>query len=134
MSATQPVPRIPREQQRERMRRDRAAAQAVRVAFPAVQQLRLELEFSGVGATVPASQVHVLHPPARAFFEFQCPYADCDGRFDLTNAVEAALASPERRATGTLQCTGLRARDHLSKQDCALQLRYTVGISYTPER
>jgi hypothetical protein len=134
VSAAPPASRIPREQQRERMRRDRAQAQAVRVAFPAVQQLRLELEFSGAGASVPASQVHVLHPPARAFFEFQCPYADCDGRFDLANAVEAALASPEHRATGTLECMGLRARDHLSKQDCALRLRYTVHVTYTQER
>ena len=116
------------------MRRDRAAARVVRAAFPAVQQLRLELEFSGSGATVPASQAHVLHPPARAFFEFQCPYADCDGRFDLTEAVNAALASSQRRVKGTLECTGLRARDHLSKQACALHLRYTVHVTYTPER
>ena len=134
MSTALPAPRVPRDQQREQMRRDRAAAQALRVAFPAVQQLRLELEFSGAGTILPASQVHVLHPPARAFFEFQCPYADCDGRFDLARAVEAALASPERRATGTLECMGLRARDHLSKQDCALQLRYTIRVTYTQER
>ncbi len=134
MSTALPAPRVPREQQREQMRRDRAAAQALRIAFPAVQQVRLELEFSGTGATVPASQLHVMHPPSRAFFEFQCPYADCDGRFNLANAVEAALASPKLRATGTLECTGLRARDHLSKQDCALQLRYTVRITYDRER
>jgi hypothetical protein len=134
VSTALPAPRVPREQQREQMRRDRAAAQALRIAFPAVQQVRLELEFSGAGATVPASQLHVMHPPARAFFEFQCPYADCDGRFNLANAVEAALASPKLRATGTLECRGLRARDHLSKQDCALQLRYTVRITYDRER
>jgi hypothetical protein len=98
-----------------------------------VRQLRLELEFCGSGASVPASQAHVLHPPARAFFEFQCPYADCDGRFDLAAAVNAALVSSERRATGTLECTGLRARDHLSRQACGLHVRYTVHVSYTQE-
>lgn len=116
--------------QRERMRRDRAAARAVGVAFPAVQQLRLELEFSGACASAPAWQAHVLHPSARAFFEFQCPYGDCDGRFDLTNAVNAALASPEHRTMGTLECTGLRARDYLSKQTCALHLRYAIHVMY----
>lgn len=116
--------------QRERMRLDRAAARVVCVAFPRVQQLRLELEFSGAGANVPAGQAHVLHPPARAFFEFQCPYGDCDGRFDLTDAVDSALSSPEHRTMGTLQCTGLRARDYLSKQTCALHLQYAIHVLY----
>jgi len=119
-----------RDEQRERMRRDRAAARVVCVAFPAVQQLRLELEFSGSGANVPAGQTHVLHPPARAFFEFQCPYGDCDGRFDLTDAVNAALSNPEHRTMGTLECTGLRARDYLSKQTCALHVQYAIRVIF----
>jgi len=119
-----------RVEQCERMRRDRAAARVVSVAFPAVQELRLELEFSGAGANVPAGQAHVLHPPARAFFEFQCPYGDCDGRFDLTDAVDAALSSSEHRTMGTLECTGLRARDYLSKQTCALHVRYAIRVVY----
>jgi len=122
-----PASRVAR---RERMRRDRAAARVVCVAFPGVQELRLEFEFSGAGANVPAGQAHVLHPPARAFFEFQCPYGDCDGRFDLTDAVDAALSNPRHRTMGTLECTGLRARDYVSKQTCALHLRYTIHVMY----
>ena len=133
MNATVPVPRISREERREWMRRDRAAAQPVRLMFPALKRLRLELEFSGAGPRLPAAQTHVLYPPARAFFEFQCPYADCDGRFDLTDAVNAALATPAHRATGTLECTGLRARDHLAKQPCSLYLGYTIQATYTQE-
>lgn len=127
MNGAVPASRIA---QRERMRLDRAAARVVCVAFPAIQQLRIELEFSGAGTNVPARQAHVLHPPARAFFRFQCPYGDCDGRFDLTDAVGAALSSPEHRTLGTLECTGLRARDHLSKQTCALHLRYAIHVVY----
>jgi len=122
-----PVSRIA---QRERMRLDRAAARVVCVAFPAIQQLRIELEFSGAGTNVPARQAHVLHPPARAFFKFQCPYGDCDGRFDLTDAVDAALSNAEHRTMGTLECTGLRPRDYLSKQPCALLLRYAIHAVY----
>src|SRR5579872_2723035 len=110
------------------MRVDRAAARVVCVALPAVQELRLEFEFSGAGANVPARQVHVLHPPARAFFEFQCPYGDCDGRFDLTDAVAAALTSPEHGTIGTLECAGMRARDYQSKETCALHLRYAIHV------
>lgn len=107
------------------MRRDRAAASPLRVALPAVQLLHLELRFEGY-VNVPAAQSHLLHPPARAFFMFPCPYADCDGQFDLTGAVHATLADSGHRTHGTLACTGSRTRDQASKQPCQLQLHYAV--------
>ena len=110
----------------ERLRRDRAAALALREVFPAVQQLRLELKFEGTTSSTPALQSHVLYPPARAFFEFRCPYADCDGQFDLTCGVNAALADPKHQAEGVLECCGLRASERGSKQPCQLRLLYTV--------
>jgi hypothetical protein len=117
----------------ERLRRDRAAALALRVAFPDVQQLRLELQFGGSGNNQPAAQSHVMHPPARAFFAFPCPYADCDGQFDLTGAVNAALADASHRAEGVLECSGARPRDHLSKQPCQLNLVYKIDALYQAE-
>jgi hypothetical protein len=115
-----------RQQRAEQLRRDRAASQSLRVAFPAVQQLRLELKFVGTTANAPGSQSHVLHPPARAFFTFPCPYANCDGQYDLTDAVNAALDHPSHRAEGMLECRGLRAQKYDSKQPCQLHLFYTV--------
>jgi hypothetical protein len=115
-----------RQQRAEQLRRDRAASLSLRVAFPAVQELRLELTFLGGTANAPGSQSHVLHPPARAFFTFPCPYANCDGQYDLTDAVNAALGSPAHRAEGVLECSGLRARKYDSKQPCLLNLVYAV--------
>jgi hypothetical protein len=114
-----------RQERTDRLRRDRAAALTLRATFPAVQQLRLELQFEGTSNT-PASQTHVLHPPARAFFDFPCPYADCDGHFDLSSAVSGALASKAQQTVGMLGCSGLRARNHASKQPCELQLSYRI--------
>jgi hypothetical protein len=122
-------PAAARQERRDRLRRERAAALALRVVFPAVEQVRLELTFESP-ANTPARQSHILHPPARAFFEFPCPYADCDGRFDLTGAVNAALADPAHRAEGTLECSGKRARELGSKQPCQLRLIYTVTATY----
>ena len=119
-------PAAERQERRDRLRRDRAAAPALRVVFPALQQLRLELLFQGSTSSTPAPQSHVLHPPARAFFEFPCPYADCDGQFDLTAAVGAALADSEHWAEGALECSGKRAWHIGSKQPCQLRLIYTV--------
>jgi hypothetical protein len=119
-------PAAERQERRDRLRRDRSAAVALRVAFPTVRQLRLELQFEGSDSCTPARQLHLLHPPARAFFEFPCPYADCDGQFDLTDAVNAALADPADRAEGALECSGKRARHVGLKQPCQLRLLYTV--------
>ena len=63
----------------------------------------------------------MLHPPARAFFELSCPYADCDGQFDLTAAVDLLLADRLLKAEGTVKCQGHRPgrRDPLLSQVAA---------------
>lgn len=115
-----------REERTERLRRDRAAAQALRTAFPSVQQLRLDMHFEGTAPNTPTPQTHVLYPPARAFFAFPCPYADCDGQFDLTAAVNAALADPSHRADAVLECSGERIGDRASRQPCLLRLQLRI--------
>ena len=109
----------------DQLRRDRATASVLRAAFPAVQQLRIELKFEGPGSGVPTPQSHVLYPPARAFFEYPCPYSDCDGQFDLAGAVKAALADRAHRVEGVLACPGSRGHGTL-KRPCQLQLVYEV--------
>ena len=110
----------------ERLRRGRAAAQTLRSAFPQLRQLRLEFSFEAPGAPAPASQAHQLYPPARAFFEFPCPHADCNGQFDLTAIVRNAVANGVHASSGTLACAGSRAFDHSSRQPCRLHLIYAV--------
>jgi hypothetical protein len=115
-----------RQDRADRLRRDRAAARALRVAFPAFEELRLELAFEDGGSNAPAFQLHILHPSARAFFRFPCPHADCSGQFDLTAAVNEASADPAKRSIGVLVCSGLRPRTHATKQSCQLRLLYGV--------
>jgi hypothetical protein len=119
-----------RKEQVEQLRQDRALAPVLRTAFPTVQHLRIELRFQGSGPSVPTSQTHMLYPPARAFFEHLCPYADCDGQFDLEGAVRAALAHPTHRAEGVLECHGSRGQDPASRRACLLQLTYEVTATY----
>ncbi len=123
-------PAAARQQRLDRLRRDRTAAQVLRSAFPDVEHLRLDLSFDGAARGTPAAQSHVLHPPARAFFEFPCPYADCDGQFNLTAEVTAAVASTTHQSAGTVECSGLRAHDHATKQPCKLRLKYTITAAY----
>jgi hypothetical protein len=114
----------------DRLRRNRAAAPQLRVAFPGVQQLRLELKFEGQTTNIPASQSHVLHPPARAFFEFPCPYADCDGQFDLTGVVNLLLADRTAKAEGVLKCQGQRPDRRTTRAPCQLHLNYEFIVIY----
>ncbi len=110
----------------DQLRRARGASASLRVAFPKVQQLRLELQFTGRHANPPGSQSYVLHPPARAFFTYPCPYADCTGQFELSHAVKSALDDLSLRTEGTLECTGQRAQKHDARHPCQLRLHYTV--------
>lgn len=126
------VPAVERQEHRDRLRRDRAVASVLRVAFPAIEQLRFEFKFQIASTSTPASQSHVFHPAAQAFFEFACPYANCNGQFDLGGAVNMALTDPAHQATGVLECHGARARDGGSNQPCQLRLMYTVTAIVQP--
>ncbi len=127
------TPAAKREGLRERLRRGRSTAPALREMFPAVQHLRLDLLFQGPGPSTPAMQSHTLHAAARAFFEFPCPYADCDGEFDLNVAVKTALAAQNHRAIGSIECTGKRSARLGASEPCKLHLEYTVSATLQPK-
>lgn len=128
------TPAAKRQLRRERLLDNRATAPALRQAFPAVQQLRLDLHFHSPDSASPAAQGHTLHAAARAFFEFPCPYADCDGQFDLDSAVKAALADPTHRAAGALECSGNRAVRVGESEACRLHLDYTVSARFQADK
>jgi hypothetical protein len=119
-----------RQEYLDRLRRDRAAAPQLRVAYPRVQRLRLELNFEGAMTNIPAPQSHMLHPPARAFFEFPCPYADCDGQFDLTSVVNLLMADQLSKAEGMLKCQGQRPGRQTTRTPCQLHLNYEFTVTY----
>ena len=116
-----------RRERMDQLRHDRAAAGVLRTVLPTLQQLRIELQFSGPDASPPTPQLHVLYPPARAFFEYPCPYADCSGLFDLADAVRMAMSNTLHRAHGVLVCAGSRGGDHASGRPCLLRVAYEVS-------
>ena len=80
------------EQKREKSLRRRVAAGNIAKAYPRVELVRLQLRFLPASGSVPAAQIHALYPSAPAYFEFACPYGDCDGSFDLNAVVQPFLA------------------------------------------
>ncbi len=110
------------------LRRARAAAQVLRIAFPQLEQLRIELSFVDASSNSPASQVHTLFPPARAFFNYRCPHSDCDGDFELADIIRAAVSDGTHVTRGSLLCAGARPGEKGSKRACELRLAYAITV------
>ena len=123
-----------RNQLRERQRRDRALSQLMRAQYPQFASLKLEFEFSESDPDVlaPAPHLLVMHPPSQAYFVFSCPYADCDGEFDLTSAVADLARSHEPHAHGSRKCGGQRVRDKNGRTPCQLTLEYSLQSAAEP--
>ncbi len=118
---------------RERLMNERTRSAPLREVFPNVDQLRIELVFSDASAFIPSPQLHTLFPAASAFFRFACPCADCDGDFDLTDAVASLLleSSAGRRridasSSGRMDCQGVRLRDMAGQKVCPMQLSFRL--------
>ena len=74
------------DRQREQSLRRRAAAGSLVQSYPGLESIRIQLQFIPTTGIAPAAQTHALYPSAPAYFEFPCPYGDCDGRYDLGNS------------------------------------------------
>lgn len=118
------------EQKREKSLRRRVAAGTIAKACPGVEQIRLQLRFLPTTGAVPAAQMHALYPSAPAYFEFACPYGDCDGSFDLNAIVLPLLADTGSRAEGTLLCSGTRTATGMTRQPCRLRADYWISAQY----
>lgn len=118
------------EQSREQLLRRRAAAGTLGNVYPDVEQIRVELRFTASATAVPAAQRHALFPSAPAYFEFACPFGDCDGSFDLNGVASPLLKKSDLQADGSLQCTGSRARSGMERQPCSLRADYWITAQY----
>lgn len=116
---------------RDQFLSDRTRAAALRDVFPDVEQLSIELQFSDVSPHTPSPQQHTLYPAAPAFFRFVCPCADCDGDFDLTEAVMSLVKSAQGRkraasSRGQMNCLGHRLRDRDASKPCSMQMSFQL--------
>jgi hypothetical protein len=119
---------------REQLTSEHVRADPLRKLFPDIEQLRIELHFHDPETHLPppSPQLRTLYPAAPAFFRFACPCADCDGDFDLTDAVTTLITNSAGRKratlfTGQLSCHGVRFRDHaLHQASCSMQLSFRL--------
>ena len=113
---------------REKQRRNRMAAKELRVQFPDLASIRIDFAFSDESLQPPAPQSIVLHPPARAYFVYPCPYASCNGEFDLAAPVTDVAKQGHDSAAGHTTCKGERVRGRLGKTPCDLHVEYSIAV------
>ena len=118
------------EQKRERSLRNRQAAGSLADTCPRVERVRIQLRFLPVSGSVPAAQTHALYPSAPAWFEFACPFGDCDGSYDLNAIVKPLLARSAPQVSGSLHCSGTRTGSGMTRQPCQLRVDYWTAAEY----
>jgi hypothetical protein len=109
---------------------DRVIQPPLRVAYPAVSELRLQLDFVSEDKWLPATQIHTLHPPAAATFRYPCPISGCSGFFELDADVSKLLRGTGAKLSNDILCSGVRSEDRASGKPCGLRLRYRVEVKY----
>ncbi len=127
------------ELKRNQRHTDRDRAPPMRSAFPQLEQLRIELDFADRTGRAPSPQMHILFPPARAFFRFACPCSECDGEFDLSLAVSALVnsatsskRSSNRTVSDNLVCEGVRLRNQANSRPCPIAVK--IRLDASPEK
>lgn len=124
-------------QRRNDLQAERVRSSTVRDMFPNVSVIHVDLDFGDKSGRPPSPQRHSLYPPARAFFRFICPCADCDGDFDLAAAVTDLVkaGAPAKRAagrsfTGRSLCQGTHWRDSTHSESCRIELTFRVVVGF----
>ena len=105
---------------REKQRRNRMAAKELRVQFPELASIRIDFAFSD----------ETTQPPARAYFVYPCPYASCNGEFDLAATVtDVAKQQETAEHAGHTRCKGERVRGRQGKTPCDLDVKYSIAVA-----
>jgi hypothetical protein len=117
----------------DQMRKRRADSSTLREVSPGTALVNVHLNFLPLSAPPHAAQSFVLYPAARAFFEYPCPYGDCDGIYDFSAEAKRALGHEKKCITGTVECSGMRSRDGTQKQPCGLRVSYSISVELAPD-
>jgi hypothetical protein len=124
----------PADRRREQLRQARVDAPTLRQFLPAAAQVWVELTFDMDARLAPAPRLFTVYPPAQAHFVYACPFGDCDGTYDLNEAVFAVLRAGTCEATGVLHCMGRKARRSGLGLRCGLGVAYAVTVRYGAEQ
>jgi len=110
---------------------DRTRAPELRVLFPAVAQLRVELAFCLDAHRPPTFQTFTLHPPASAYFRYPCPVSGCTGEFKLDIPAMRLMRESRTGMVDETTCLGVRPKDRVTGKPCGTRLTFKIDASYS---
>jgi hypothetical protein len=120
----------PAELRRDQLRQARVDAPTLRQFLPAAAQVGVELTFAVDARLAQAPRMFTVFPPAQAHFVYACPIGNCDGTYDLNEAVFGMLRAHAAAATGVLHCSGHTPRHDGPGPLCGLGVAYAVAVRY----
>lgn len=112
------------------LERSRAIAPTLEAFHPDARLVRVQLDFICENLPHHAQQAFLLHPPAKAHFSYPCPFGDCTGIYHLQEPIAAMLKGAVTNGSGSLVCTGLRARGGVPGQPCGQAMNYAIAVQY----
>jgi hypothetical protein len=125
--------RSPRQEYRLKQRAQIEASPLMAKKFPRLKGLKVTLEYFDAAGTTKNGELkcklNVEH--ARSVLWFACPGVECsEGDFDLSEALEKAVAGGRKVALGELRCQGSRKRGDRELVACGALLRYRLNLNY----
>lgn len=120
--------------EREKQRRLEAYHRSplLKEKYPQVTDIMVEMKFKDPDeGSNPESKQEKYSQESKAFFEIDCPYAECiSGGFDLSLAIDKLVTSRLNKLNGTITCQGWQDKERRNKHHCFLELNYTICANY----
>lgn len=101
--------------------------------FPQLKSLAVDLGYFNSAGVTRNSQIKFMPNlgHAKSVFRFDCPNQGCIcGDFDLSDALESAVAEHRTTVTGELSCQGWQSKTTIDTVHCHNILRYTLNLAY----
>lgn len=118
---------------RSKMRATLTGTKRINELYPAVTLIHIDyhtIHYSAFGVIKKEHSIQ-LKPDFLPMFFIDCPNTECTGiGFNLSHIISQMIIKKQIECSGTLQCNGKEADDHL-EQTCNSILNYTVHIEYT---
>lgn len=109
-------------------------AQPMKNYAPTVEAIRIEMNYVAADSWgKPAPKAKTILPEHQAYFKMECPQSECVwGGFDLTAAVNQAIAKRLEEDEGKVVCMGWEDTSRINQFHCLYECHYRISITYKP--
>ena len=133
MRFTRPDKMDARTEYRVRQRQRATDSASLSDKFPQLKSLSLDLgQYDSIGLSRTSQVKYTLNlKHARSLFRIDCSNQECVcGDFDLSAAIDHAVAERREEVTGEVRCQGWASKTAIDQVRCGKILRYRLTLEY----